>query len=402
MTTPAALANIRVIELCDERGEWCGKLFSGMGAEVIKIEPPDGSPTRRIGPFVDDVPHPDRSLFFWYYNTNKRSVTLDLDTDQGRDWLRRLIADADVLIDSLGPGYLAARGLDVEMLCREHPRLIGISITPFGRDGPYREYQMTDLTQIAMSPICNSCGYDGDSLPPVRPGQNHAYHTACHYAYLGALVALVNRELTGLGQFIDVAIHDACCVTSEFATIDWFYNRKNVHRQTGRHADTRPTAPTQILCGDGRYINLAHVVDEGPWQRLVDWLDSEGMAVDLRDERFRTYDARVEQASYIYDVLAAFALTHTSEELFHGAQQRGLTWGAIRAPEDWLTDPHAEARGFFQQVEHPELGRTITYPGAPYLFHRTPWRIGRRAPLLGEDTEAVLGQLGETGGETAG
>jgi benzylsuccinate CoA-transferase BbsE subunit len=364
-----------------------------MGAEVIKVEPPSGSPTRWRGPFVDDQPHPERSLHFWYYNTNKKSVSLDLDDDRGRDLFRRLVAGVDVLVESCPPGYLAARGLKTSDLCEAYPRLIGVSITPFGHDGPWRDYQMTDLTQIAMSGIANSCGYDGDQLPPVRPGPDRSYQTAGHYAYMGALVALVNREMTGLGQYIDVPIHDACAVTSEFATIDWFYNRKNVHRQTGRHADMRPTAPTQILCGDGRYINLAHVVDEGPWERIVDWLDSEGMAVDLRDERFATYASRAAQASYIYTVLGAFALTHTSEELFHGAQQRGLTWGAIRVPEDWLQDPHARDRGFFHEVEHPELGRTVTYPGAPYLFGETPWQVGRRAPQIGEHTEEVLGGL---------
>lgn len=396
MVEPSALAGIRVIELCDEQGEWCGKLFADMGAEVVKVEPPAGNPTRRIGPFVDDQPHPERSLFFWYYNTSKRGITLNIESGEGGRLLRRLIDQADVVIESFPPGYLAELGLGLAHLCEQQPRLIGVSITPFGQTGPYRNYQMTDLTALAMSGICNSCGYDGTELPPVRPGQNHAYHTACHFAYIGALVALINREMTGLGQYIDVAIHDCCAVTSEFATLHWFYSKQVVRRQTGRHADIRPTAPTQFLCGDGRYINLAHVLDEGPWQRLVAWLESEGMAVDLGDERFADPATRIAEGSYINEILAAFALTHTAEELFHGAQQRGLTWGAVRTPEEWLDDPHAKARGFFQEVEHPELGRKVTYPGAPYQFQRTPWRIRRRAPLIGEDNIEVYGRLGLT------
>jgi crotonobetainyl-CoA:carnitine CoA-transferase CaiB-like acyl-CoA transferase len=241
-----------------------------------------------------------------------------------------------------------------------------------------------------------SCGYDPeDALPPVRPGPYHSFHTAGHFACTGILSALLERESSGLGQYIDVAAHDCLSVTVEFANTHWYYKQDIVRRQTGRHAHPIITARTQYLCADGKYVNLALPRAEAAWNALVAVLTEKGLGEGLDDPALRDPVTRFAEGSRAYDLLHVLCATHTSEELFHLGQSLGLTWAAVRAPEDWLADPHAAARGFFQQVEHPELGRTLPYPGAPFIAHSSPFRIRRRAPLLGEDTQAVLGEAAQ-------
>ncbi len=206
---------LRVIELCEEIGEFAGKLLADMGADVIKVEPPGGSRTRSYAPFLDDVPHPDRSLFFWHYNTSKRSVALDLDGEEGREAFRKLVAGADVLVEDRAPGWLAERGLDYDDLRGDNPGLIHCAITPFGRSGPRAGDPATDLTILAGGGPVWSCGYDDHSIPPVRGGGNQGYQTGCHWALISILTAVLYRDGGGDGQFIDVNLHAASNVTTE-------------------------------------------------------------------------------------------------------------------------------------------------------------------------------------------
>jgi crotonobetainyl-CoA:carnitine CoA-transferase CaiB-like acyl-CoA transferase len=408
-----ALEGIRVIELAGPEGEWCGKLFADMGADVIKVEPPQGSVSRTIGPFVDDEPDADRSLFFWHYNTSKRAITLDIATEQGRELLRALIDGADVFLETLPPGRARELGLDYETLSARNPRLVHVALTPFGQDGPYVEagYVTTDLVTMALGGPMQSCGYspeDGDpsassgqapsassgqALPPVRPGQYHSYHTGSHYAYIGALAALWEREGSGQGQFIDVSAQAALAVTVEFASTHWEYDRAILRRQTGRHAGREQTARTQHLCADGKYVNLGLPYNQDAWQKLLALLREKGIEADVDVEALSDPQRRFAMGSQILDVLEVMTANMTSEELFHLGQSIGLTWGAVRRPEDWLEDPHAAARGFFVDVEHPELGRPVRYPGAPYRFTGSPWQLRRRAPLVGEDNAEVYENL---------
>lgn len=389
-----ALAGLRVIELASVWGEWCGRLLASMGAEVIKIEPPDGSVSRAEGPFVDDTPDADGSLSFWNSNAGKRSVILDLASEGDRARLRRLIAGADIFVETLTPAEAQALGLTEAALRAANSRLVACSISPFGPDGPYAGLHTTDLVSMALGGPMQSCGYDGEDagLPPVRPGLNHAAQTAGHFAVTGILAALWEREESGLGQRIEVAAHDCLSVTVEFANTHWYYNEAVVHRQSGRHATPNPTARTQYLCADGRYINLALPRNESAWNALVEMLRARGLGEDLDNPALMDPTQRFAAGSRVYDLLEVLCATHTADELFHTGQRLGLTWAAVRAPEDWLTDPHAAARGFFVAVEQPQLGRAAPFSGAPFISPASPWQV-RRAPLLGEDTAAVLAEL---------
>ena len=145
------LAGLRVLELADEKGQFCGKLLGDLGADVIKIEPPGGEPNRRVGPFLDDIPHPERSLSFWYYNTSKRGITLDLQTADGQLYFRRLAAGADVVLETFRPGHLASLGLGYDSLSRQNPELVFCALTPFGQTGPWRDYLSSDLAHLAAA-----------------------------------------------------------------------------------------------------------------------------------------------------------------------------------------------------------------------------------------------------------
>ena len=395
MTGP--LTGLRVLELADEKGQFCGKLLGDLGADVVKIEPPGGEPCRHVGPFLDDIPHPDRSLSFWYYNTSKRGITLNLDTAGGRVLFRRLAADSDVILETFRPGYLASLGLDYESLRAENAGLIVCSLTPFGQTGPWKDYATADLPHMAAGGEMASCGYDGSDVP-ISPTGGHAWHMGCHYAYIAIMAALVYRSVSGQGQYIDTSIHEACALTTESAIANYVYRGETLIRQTGRHHAPAPTARTQFLAKDGVYVTalISGGLNPRNVKALADLMDAYGMAGDLMDPRYADPAVVAANTSHIIDgLLASFIASQPAEAVYHAGQQRGFTWGAVRAPEDLLEDAHLHDRGFWKTVEHPELGRRFVYPGEAAIYNGTPWEISRRAPLIGEhNAEIFCGELG--------
>ncbi|MBM4414737.1 MAG: CoA transferase [Chloroflexi bacterium] len=412
------LTDLRVVELCDEAGAWAGKLLADLGAEVVKVEPPGGNRTRGYAPFYRDEPHPDRSLYFWHYNTNKRSVTLGLDTSDGRGVFRRLVARADVLLEDQPPGRMAALGLDYADLAPAQPGLIMASLTPFGRSGPRAGAPATDLTILAGAGPAWSCGYDDHALPPVRGGGNQGYQTGCHWAVATVLVALLHRDFTGEGQHLDVNMHAASNVTTEAGTYQWLVARETVQRQTGRHASARPSAGVQVRARDGRWVTTG-VAPRRPREiaTMLAWLDELGLrdafeqwpllelgaALDHDISVAAMMEGGTDAAIYgaVRDALNFIAGAIDSYDFFVGTQRRNLQCGIIYSPDEVIDDPHFRERGFAVEVTHPELGASFVYPGAPYRLSASPWSIRRRAPLLGEDTRAVLTELGITPAEHA-
>jgi crotonobetainyl-CoA:carnitine CoA-transferase CaiB-like acyl-CoA transferase len=396
---PGPLKGLRVVELADRTGQWCGKLMADFGADVIKVEPPGGVAERQIGPFYQDIPHPDRSLYFWHYNTSKRSVTLDLQQEAGRELFRRMVADADVLLETTAPGTLPALGLTYEVLSADNPGLVMCSLTSFGQDGPWRDYLGTDMVQLAGGGQMAACGYDVEDDPeqrPIAPGGGNGWHMGSHYAYIAITAALFHRNMTGEGQYLDVSAHEAAALTTEMHVPQWIYTGQVVQRQTGRHAGVRPTPLTQLPTADGRYVNGgAGQLQPNRWKPFVEWMASKGMADDLTDPKYLEPAVFQENQQRIAQKIREFVGTLSADEAMTGAQElAGMPWGAVRAPDDLLDDDHFAARGFFPSVEHPELGKSFTYPGAAAIYPRSPWRIYRRAPLLGEDTADVLAEVG--------
>jgi crotonobetainyl-CoA:carnitine CoA-transferase CaiB-like acyl-CoA transferase len=390
------LANLRVLELADEKGQFCGKLMADLGADVITIEPPGGAATRRVGPFLDDNPDPNASLSFWHYNTSKRGITLDIETPEGRDIFRQLADGADVILEATKPGYLAALALDYPRLSVSNPGLIWCALTPFGQTGPWAAFDTSDLLHMAAGGQMASCGYDEAQVPggmPIAPGGGNAWHMGGHFAYISIAAALVFRSVSGQGQYIDASIHDACALTTEAAIPAFIYRNDTLLRQTGRHHSPTPTLRTQFESADGRYVTalVANQLSPQYVRTLASLLDDYGMAEDLRDPKYE--DPAVVEASaehIIEGVIARFIASQDAEQVYHAAQARGLTWGAVRPAEALVEDAHLHDREFWKQVKHPELGRSFTYPGEPAIYNGSPWRIACRAPLVGEHNAAVF------------
>lgn len=401
--TGGPLAGLRVVELCSEHAAFAGKLLADYGADVLLVEPPGGHPTRRFGPFADelDPSHPDRSLWFWHYNTSKQRIELDLDVAEQADQLRRLISFADIVIEGEPPGRLAALGLDHRQLCDETSHTVWVSVTSFGRNDPRSADPFTDLTVVSGGGISWSCGYDDHSLPPMSARGNQGYQTASIWAAAGALLGVQARRRTGRGQLVDVSMHAAANVTTEQATQWWLVAGQVVQRQTGRHAMHVLTEPVVQRDPDGHEVHTGfppRTVDE--LVRLIGWIDD----LDLRDELplvslldlaveqggidlSRLHDDAFTQECYrtARDAIALIASKLPQEQFFLDGQRRGFAVGMIRSPDEVLADPHLAARGYPAPIHQPQLGRVVTHAGLPVRFTATPGHV-RPAPPLGSGT----------------
>jgi crotonobetainyl-CoA:carnitine CoA-transferase CaiB-like acyl-CoA transferase len=388
---PTPYAGLRVVELGgDLSGEMAGMQLVNMGAEVIKVEPPGGTLSRHIGPYVDDAPDPERSLSYWYYNSGKRSVLLDVTRTEHRRALERLLDDADVLLSSLHPTELRELNIDLTVVSEARPSLIVLSVTPFGLTGPWADRLSSDLVGLATSGLLNTSGYDDHSIPPIRPGGDQAFHTAASFAHVACGLALVERQRTGQGGLVDVSMHEATGLSVELANMYWHYPKALVYRQTCRHAQPVPTQPALFACADGRYVFLSLILaDPKPWHALVQWLDSEGMATDLTDPAYDELPHRQENFPHVQDVLECFFLIQDADTVFHEGQARGLPIGVLSAPEELYDDVHLQARGFFEAVDQPGYGEVL-HPASP--FRMSAWGRAARgpAPRLGEADKELL------------
>lgn len=387
---PSALDGVRVLDLADESGVLCGKLLADMGADVIKIEPPGGSPMRRIGPFFRTEEHArsnedrDRSLFFWHYNTNKRSVTLDLDSSVDRERFAQLAATADIVIETTGPGQIDASGLGYANLAARNPRVTMVSITPFGQTGPHRAYRSSDLIGQATGGMVFVNGFPDE--PPLQGFGLQAYHSASAYGAIAALLALLARERTGLGQWIDVSIQECVAAAVEHAS-SLFHQNGTIAE---RHGSLHWTRYFRVgRCRDGYVMHCTL----GDWTSLIEWVKADGKAQDLADPAWEDFNHRRDHCEHLFDVLDEWAKEFAVADLVAGAQLRRIPYAAVLPAETLPAHPQLVQRGFFVPVAHDELGLTLTYPGTPYVFSRTPWRIRRRAPLVGEHNDEVFAEL---------
>lgn len=388
----APYRGLKVIELSDDpAGELTGLQLVHLGADVVKVEPPSGAPSRHRGPFVDGVPDPDRSLAYWYYNGGKRSVVVDLLEAEGRAAFDRLVGDADVLLVSSHPRDVRRLGLDLPAIADAHPSLILTAITPFGLTGPWADYLSGDLVALATSGLLITSGYDDHTIPPIRPGGDQAFHTASSFAHIAILLALHERDNSGRGGLIDVSIQEAAGVTVELANPYWFYPRGLVQRQTCRHAQPVPTQPAIFQCGDERWVYFALILaDDKPWRALLEWMDSEELAADLMDDKYRDLAYRQTNFHHVQGIVEVFFLLHDSEYVYREGQRRGLPIGVLNAPEDLYHDEHLLARGYFADVDQPGYG-TMPKPTVAYRFSAIDTVAPQPAASLGADTNAVLG-----------
>jgi crotonobetainyl-CoA:carnitine CoA-transferase CaiB-like acyl-CoA transferase len=397
------LHGVRVLEVANELGEYCGKVLAGLGADVIKVEPLGGEITRTYGPFYHDVEDRDGSLYFWHYNFGKRGVELDLDTAEGQEAFRSLAADAHVVIDTRPRGFMAERGIGSEELRALNPSLIYARISPFGDDGPWAEYQASDLIHLALGGIAMNCGYDPDPFnryetPPIAPQMWQSYHIAGEMTVISILAALDYRLRTGKGQVLSTSVHEAVAKNTETDIPDWIYLGQTHFRLTCRHSTANVSTPALSLTKDGRYLLPYRTYLTGSaatWETGVKLLLKYGWEGDLLDPKYSDISYRDSREAQRYMSMQIDTLVGRlmfDADLWREAQSLGLAWAPIRRPEENLDDEHWRARDAFFEVKHPELDETFRYVGAKWLCREVPWRRGPRAPRLGEHTDEVLAE----------
>jgi crotonobetainyl-CoA:carnitine CoA-transferase CaiB-like acyl-CoA transferase len=397
---PGLLSHVKVVELGDEKGEFCGKLFAGAGADVIKVEPPGGGSTRSIGPFYQDQPDAERSLYFWHFNFGKRGVTLDINTSEGKALLRDLLAQTTIVIDSLPLDTMEKLDLGWEEVRKLNPGLVYVRITPFGRNGPWRDYKANDLVHMALGGEMMQCGYDPKpdltyDTPPIAPQMWHSYHIAGNQAFIAALAALFARGQRGRGDYIDIPVHQAISCCTEHDVECFLFTGRPYLRLTGRHARPEPDAQTQYPTRDGRYQIVISNPFAGGFEAVVELLGKKGFADDLGSDKYKDPESRKNREfhHHFYSQIGKCIAASGVEETWHEAQDLAIPWVPVRKPEENLNDIQWRTRETFGEVDHPELGRTFTYPRSPMLSEECPWRTGPRAPLIGEHNEAVFGAM---------
>ena len=377
-----ALSVYRILDLTDSWGAYCAKLLADLGADVIKIEMPEGDPGRAMPPFVDDIPHPEKSLYFLHRNAGKRSITLNLETAEGIDIFEKLVKTADVLIDNSPPDYMDYLDLDYPALQEINPRLIMASITEFGHSGPYKYRKGSNLVDFAMSGVMITSGYPGKE-PCLLPG-SPAYDAASVHANISILCALLMRSATGQGQYIDTSVHE----TSRMGLYPWIVPNYSYALNPGGPPPTHETRMGAAIypvypCKDG----LIRVVALTPrqWDALVRVLGSPEV---LLMEEWRNFMYRIGNTDDLYAIMIEFTEKYTMLELFEAGKREGVPIAPILNIADFYNSPHTKAREYFVEVDHPVAGKA-DYPGPPYKWTETPARIGRPAPCLGEHNEEI-------------
>jgi len=393
--TETALEGCRVLDLTDDRGALCSKIFGDLSADVIKIEPPHGDPSRNIGPFYNNTPHPENSIYWFSLNTNKRGITLDLKKAEGQELFKSLVKTANIVVESLEVGYLKGLGLGYHELRGIKPDIIMTSVSPFGQDGPYRDYTISDLVAQAMSGFMYMIG-DPDR-PPVRISVPQAYLHAGGQAAAATSIAYYYWLTSGEGQYIDVAIHGSMTATTLNAVQFWDLRQQLLER-SGPYRQGLSTSSQQLelwQCKDGyvAFTVIAGVMGLRTNENTVKWMAEEGMATDhLRNMDWNTFDqakATGESVRMIEKPIQNFFMAHTMKELYEGAVKRGIMLTPVATPKEILEDPHLASRNFWEKVTHPKWGKTFFFPGPAARLSLTPCTLRRRAPMLGEHNEEI-------------
>ena len=378
-TAPQALDGVRVLELAGAAGQYCGKLLADFGAEVVKVEPPGGCPSRSEPPFKDDRPGPDRSLPFLYFNANKKSVTADLDTEAGRDRVRSLARTADVVVECAAPGTLAGMGLGYDDLRTVNPGLVHAAITAFGQTGPYSGFRWSELVAFAMGGLMYASGKP--SSPPVNAPGAQAFLVGSAHAALAVLMALWHVRQGGTGQHIDVSMMD--CLAAMENTVSRSASTGVHPRRDG--TQHRFAAPGTIYrCRDGFVHIFVTNSQVGAWDRFVNWL---GRPEALTGHEFADPVYRRAHVAEVDRVVSGVLAELPKEKVYEELQGCHIPCAPVNTPLEFVRDRHIQSRGFVVDTVHPRLG-PMEFPGRAYKTES--WRFRHHAPAVGEHDRELL------------
>ncbi len=370
------LDGIRVLDLTrNVAGPFATKLLADYGADVVKVEPPDGDPARRYGPFFGDDPHPEKSALFLHLNTNKRSITLDPSTPAGATRLRELAATASVVVEDFEPGRAAEWGWGWETLSQGRGDLVMASITPFGQTGPYRDYKGSEITLQAMGGPMIVTGH-GEREPLKLGGQIAQYHAGLALAF-AIMLARLRVEAGGAGDYIDLAVYECQAGFRDRRTIA--LTAASYTGMVGRRAIAGATVASGVRpCADG-YVNVVAMRDRRVLLEMIGREDLLARAeIDLPVRELPQELAEEIEGAYL-----GWLMQRSMVEVVRQAQERRILCGAIVTIEDLLKDSHYRDRGAWDTIDHPDTG-PVEYPGRPFLMSASPRPRPRRAPLLGE------------------
>ncbi len=393
------LAGLNVLDLGQGiSAPFCARLFADLGARVVKVEPPAGDRSRRDGPFPQDVPDAEKSGLFLALNTNKRGITLNLETPAGRDLLLQLAEGADLVVEDFPPSYLPGLGLDYAAFRQRNPRLVLTSVTPFGQTGPWAEYRANNLV------VSNLSGHahehpgpvdDPSEQPPLQLAAHQAEFIAGLSAATAAMLALNRRQAGGGGCHVDACGLEALAVLPQTTLADFALGRP----VKGRSRENYPRQSLLALlpCLDG-YVGVSPR-QQDQWERMVELMDN---PVWAGDPRFATRDSRLEHWNDLEPLLAAWTGARHKEDVYRQCQGIHVPSFPLNTAADLFQSPQFQAREFFIEVDHPAAGRQ-QHPGLPVQLGSGQRLEPSPAPLLGQDNRTVLGEdgLGLSGGQLA-
>ncbi|TWJ13684.1 CaiB/BaiF CoA transferase family protein [Geobacter argillaceus] len=391
------LSYLRILDFTGELGPYAAKLYAGLGADVIHLEPMSGDPLRSIRPFYNNVAGKERSLQFIYYNAGKRGMVLDIESERGKEVFVKLCKDADILFESFTPGYLDGLGLSFDVLSAVNPKLVQTSITPFGHFGPYSAYPGSDLTCSALGGFLYLAGVDNDK--PVRPCDNQAYRMAEVYAAVGSSIAALFAQRTGIGQFVDVSCMEAVGMALETAAQCWDLEG-TLRRGRGREAGSATIHP----CKDG-FVAIVAIMGRNKvmWEPFIEWMKAEGVEEWEAFDNDNWINAAYRESKEGYDlfcrIFERFSMKHTKQYLYDAGQAHRVAISPVSNGKDLLENPQLNYHDFWRRLYHEPVGGEVVCPGAPYEFGSLEWRLGDSAPTFGQHTAELLGECGFSGHE---
>ena len=384
VTRSGPLSSYRVLDLAGPLGFHCTKLLADMGADVVKIEPPAGDAARRTPPFKDDVPHPEKSLYFLHFNTNKRGITLDIEKPDGRAILLELARKCDVVLETAAPGHMDELGVGYQALRAQNPAIVYASITPFGQTGPWRDYKANDMAGIALGNLLYLAGEPGE--PPLQPPGEIAYGMASTYGAFGIATALYQRLESNQGQYIDVSMHECAGHIAGYFIPNYGYTGAKPARASRKGEETDLYDPYATKNGYARIF----IIPVEQWRRLVDWM---GRPESISGPEFEKMSYRRQHPDIVTKSIAEFCAKHTKEELYDEGQKRRIAVTPINTAGEFVEMEQTTARELFVEVEHPVVGKYRQFGVVPRLME-TPGAIYRGAPLLGEHNAEIYREIG--------
>ncbi|MCJ7605073.1 MAG: CoA transferase [Dehalococcoidales bacterium] len=404
------LSCYRILDLTGERAFICGRALSDFGANVIKIEIPGGDPSRFRPPYYKDDPDPEKNIWWLSFNSNKKGITLDIETEEGRELFKKLVKTADAVLESFAPGYLEGLGLGYDDLSAINPGIVLTSMTGFGQEGPYRHYKDPDIVVRALGGMVYTVGYP--DRPPLGSTFQHTHSLGAMNGAVGTMIALMHRVHTGKGQHVEgitqQALDVVCSAEIEgpYALFGQIPSRYGRARASVTLADGSTYYNTLLWpCKDG-YIALNLLLNPSAAKNntaMMEYIRKDGIPTGT----FETWDWATkswdhmsrEQADELMDILGKFFMNHTKDELLALAIENRFQLGPCNNAEDILKYPQLEERGFWKDIEHPGLGATLKYPGGAVMTTQGYVGVKHRAPYIGEHNEEIYGELGLSAGD---